>query len=295
MKALLICPAARSGLAALTADTSPAILPLLGETPLAYWLVHLAGLGAREVTVLAPDRPDDIRAVVDGGTRWGLRATVVPVPAELTVAEARARYQGGDPAEWLPAPDDVVLLDHLPGLPRAGLFSSYAAWFSAAQAWMFRALTPDRVGAHEIRPGVRVGLHSRIPDDAVLIPPCWIGEKVFLGAGVTIGPMTVVEDRVVVEAGAEITRSIVGPETLVGKLTELTDSIAWGDCLINWRNGSSVRVTDDFLLSPLRERNTPPVAAGAAPWRLPRLWRPFPAALSPAGLFRKMTNATDEN
>src|SRR5258708_5022850 len=153
MKALLICPVARPGLAALTAQAAPAVLPLLGETPLEYWLVHLAGLGAKEVTVLAPDRLDEIRPVVDGGPRRGLRTDVVPVAAELTVAEARARYQGGDASEWLPAPDDVVLLDHLPGLPGSGLFGSYAAWFAAAQAWMFRALTPDRVGTHEIRPG----------------------------------------------------------------------------------------------------------------------------------------------
>lgn len=284
MKALLICPAARSGIAALTTLAPPAVLPLLGGTPLEYWLVHLASLGAREVTVLAADRPEEISRVTDGGTRWGLRAEVRQVTVEPTVAEARARYQRGETG-WLPDPDDVVLLDHLPGLPGAGLFDNYTQWFAAAQAWMSRALTPDRVGVHEISPGVRVGLHSRIPDDAVLIPPCWIGEKVYLGARVTIGPMAVVEDRVVVRSGVEISRSIVGPETMVGSHTELACSIAWGDALINWKNGSSVCVTDDFLLSPLRERSTPPMVASAAPWRLARWWSP--PAMSPQGFLEK--------
>lgn len=282
MKALLICPAHRPGVAALAAQASPAVLPLLGETLLAYWMVHLAGLGAREVTVLAPDRAEEIRSVVNDGTRWGLRAEVRRVAVEPTVAEACARYQCGEATGWLPAPDDVVLLDHLPGLPEAPLFESYAQWFAAVQAWTGRALTPDRVGVREIRPGIRVGLHSRIPDDAVLIPPCWIGEKVFLGAGATIGPLAVVEDRVVVGAGAQVSHSIVGPETLVGKLTELTDSIAWGDSLVNWRNGSSLRVTDDFLLSSLSERKIPPPAAGESPWRLPRLWAASDPKPSPA-------------
>src|SRR5882724_12469256 len=98
MKALIICPAHRPGIAALTAQASPAVLPLLGQTPLAYWLVHLAGRGAREVTVLAPDRPDEIRAVVDGGTRWGLQAEVVPVAVEPSLAEARAWFQGRETA-----------------------------------------------------------------------------------------------------------------------------------------------------------------------------------------------------
>ncbi|MBI3885771.1 MAG: hypothetical protein HY302_08610 [Opitutae bacterium] len=284
MKALLFCPVASPEIAALSARATPAALPLLGETLAAYWLVHLASLGAKEVTILAPDRPEEIRQAVGDGARWGLRVEVVAVAETMTLAEARPSFQGVGHSEWLPAPNDLILMDRLPGLPGAGLFGSYAQWFAASQSWMSRALTPDRVGAHEIRPGIRVGLHGRIPADAVLNPPCWIGDQVFLGAGVTVGPMTALENRVVVEAGAEISHSIVGPDTFVGRLAELHDSIAWGDTLINWKSGSSLRVTAGFLLSSLGDdQRTPPPALRRPAWNLSRLWSPpEPPAVSPA-------------
>lgn len=255
MNAFLICPAPRPAVAALAEKAPLAALPLFGATVIEYWLVHLAGRGARQVSVLAADRAEELSRIVGDGARWGLTVEIVPTPAEPTVQETLARYgenaacAGNEP----PAPDDIVLLDHFPSLAGADMFGSYERWFDAVQTWMPHALTPDRVGWREIKPGVHAGIRSHIPGDAILIPPCWIGEKVYLGPGVTIGPMAVVEDRTIVETGAEITRSIVGPETLVGRFTEIRESLAWGDTLIDWRTGSCLRVSDAFLLCPLRE------------------------------------------
>lgn len=253
MKSILICPGYRPGLKHLT-DLAPlATLPLLGESLVVYWLGYLASLGAKEVIVCASDRPWAVREVVGSGARWGLRVQLVSEMHELTVAEARARYGGGE--GWLQAPHDVVLGDHLPGLAGLRLKEGYAEWYAAIQAWCGRAVTPDRTGVKEVAPGVRVGWQSLIPADAILRAPCWIGENVRIGAGAVLGPHAVIEDRAVISAGAEIVRSIVGPETMVGENTEVADSLATGNLLINWRDGSCLHVPDEFLLCHLRDRS----------------------------------------
>jgi NDP-sugar pyrophosphorylase family protein len=244
MKAILICPGYRPAMAPLAESAPLAAVPLLGESLLVYWLVHLAARGTREVTVLACDRPAVIRQIAGTGARWGLHVRVVAEMHELTVAEARARHGAGG--------EEVVLADHLPGLPGIRLCESHADWFAGTQAWLDRAVTPDRTGVREVTPGIRVGWQSRIPADAVLHAPCWIGEKVRLGRGVTIGPNTIIEDRAIIGDGADVVRSVIGTETFVGEDTEVTDSLAFGDLLINWRSGSCLRVPDEFLLCSLR-------------------------------------------
>lgn len=253
MKAILICPGYRPGLKHLTELAPLAAVPLLGESLVVYWLVHLASLGAKEVIVCASDRPWALRDIIGTGSRWGLRISLQAEMHEMTAAEARARHGGGE--GWLPEPHDVTLGDHLPGLSSHRLGESYAEWYAAVQAWVERAITPDRTGVREIAPGVRVGWQSQIAANAVLRAPCWIGEKVRVGAGAIIGPYSVVEDRSLVAAGAEIVHSIVGPETMVGEHTAVIDSLALGHMLINWRDGSCLHVPEEFLLCSLREQS----------------------------------------
>ena len=66
-----------------------------------------------------------------------------------------------------------------------------------------------------------------------------------------IGPGVILEDRVVVGTGACITQSVVGPDTFVGRLTAVVQSLAAGSLLVNWRSGSVLRVPDAFLLCSL--------------------------------------------
>src|SRR5262249_6311780 len=128
-------------------------------------------------------------------------------------------------------------------------------------SWMPRARTPDRVGVKELMPGIYADLRAHISGEATLTAPCWLGKNVYIGAGASVGPMTIVEDGSFVESGATVMHSVVGPNTFVGKLAELAESFAQGDTLVNLRTGSVTKVPDNFLLSALRQPR-PPQSSG---------------------------------
>lgn len=253
MKALLICPADRSGVPHLAENAPLAVVPLLGRSLIEYWLEALVARGVKHVLVLASDRPHQVRAVVGDGARWGVRLDLLPQSRELTPEEARKKYRAADATDWLPD-GDVVMMDCLPGLPEHELFESYSGWFAALQAFLPRAVSADRIGAREVHPGVWIGLHAQIAPTAQIHAPCWIGENALIADGAVIGPGAIIEDRAVVEAGARVAQSVVGPETFVGEMISVQHSIAHGSTVINWQNGSCLRVPDAFFLCSLGER-----------------------------------------
>ena len=252
MKAILICPAVRENVAALAEPAPLGTLAVLGRSLVERWLEHLACLGAKEVLLLASDRPEQIRALVGDGTRWGLTVKIFPEQLELTPVEARVKYFTGDDGNWLPAPNDVVTMDHLPGCPEFPTFTNYADWFQALFVWVPRAATaPSSLGIREIKPGVWVGMRVRVGRNVEFHAPCWIGENVSIAAGAVVGPRAILENRSMVEGGARIVDSVVGADTFVGGGLEVRNSIVAGNTLINWGLDSSIHVTDKFLLCSL--------------------------------------------
>jgi hypothetical protein len=267
MKSILICPSDRPGVAHLADSTPLALAPLLGKSVLEYWLEALAGRGIKHVLVLASDRPNQVRDAIGDGARWGLKVELQPVGRDYSIEEARAKFRATDSASVWPETDDVVLLDTLPGLPDRPLFESYSGWFAALQAFVPLAASPMNIGIREVQPGVWVGLHAQIDPSAHLHAPCWIGEHAVIGPGANIGPQAILENRVVVEEGARVMHSVIGPETFVGELISVQNSLAHGSMLVNWMTDSSVRVPDAFFLCSLNERRfaTPtPTLAGRA-------------------------------
>jgi NDP-sugar pyrophosphorylase family protein len=251
MDRILICPGERAAVGFLAQTTPLVAIPILGEPLINQWLEALARSGSRDLLILATDRPDVVRGVVGDGSRWGVRVQVQAELKEPTSADALAR------GLRCTHPDSVVMLDHLPGLPELPLFRSYRDWFSAVLAWMPQAAQLDRIGLREIQPQVWCGRRTHIAPSAQLKGPCWLGDHVRVGANAVIGPNAVLEDGVVVDSTSEIQSSVVGPDTLVGKLTRVQESIAWGSVLINWRTGSCTQVPDPFLLSALGQRRRP--------------------------------------
>jgi hypothetical protein len=251
MKTLLICPALRPAVAHLAAHSPLALAQVLGETVIGHWIEHLAALGATEMRVIAPDRPDLVRAELGSGARWGVQIEVLAPGVELTPAEAAARYRAPGEGGWMPPPYHGVAVTHLPGCADLPLFASYAGWFAAGLAWMPRALTPARMRVSEVRPGVWIGRRARVSPKARLIAPCWIGDQAYVGPEAVIGPGAILEDRSFVEAGARISESSVGENTFVGRMSVVRGSLAAGSTLTNWRTGSSLDVPDPFLMCSL--------------------------------------------
>ena len=228
MKTLLICPSIRPAVPQLAAEGPLVTAPILGECLVCHWIEHLAARGARQIRVVASDRVDQVRAAVGSGSRWGVKVEVISASFEPTVAEAIATYRLRDetPAQWLPAPFDVVAMSHLPGCPDLPLFEGYAGWFAALLAWMPQAITPVRIRVSELLPGVWVGRRARVSPQAQIAAPCWIGDQVFVEPGAVVGPHAIIVDRAVIERDARVTQSWVGPDTLVGQMTAVCTSAA---------------------------------------------------------------------
>jgi NDP-sugar pyrophosphorylase family protein len=251
MKAILICPADGTGVPRLAESGPLATTPILGDCIVAHWMERLAGLGARQVEVIASDGVAQVREAVGDGARWGVRASVSVSKFEPTQQEVIDKYNPAGSPDWLPAPYDVVVMSHLPGRPDFPLFESYAGWFAALAAWMPLALTPARVRVSQVRPGVWIGSRAQVAPSAELIAPCWIGDRASVEDGAVIGPSAIIEDRSVAGSSARVIQSWVGPDTFVGRMTSVTKSIAWGNTLIDWRTDSVLHVPDPFLLSSL--------------------------------------------
>ena len=254
MKAVIICPAHRAEVANLAQQSPLATVSICGKPFLFYWLEYLITKGASEIIVLASDRPEQVRAAVGDGARWGIRVEVAPECRELTVREARKKHRRASDTGWIDEPNDIVLADCLPGYREINLFRSYAEFFSAVEKVSPLDNQLHNIGWREIAPGVWTGLRSHISEKAVLNAPCWIADHSIIGNGAVIGPNARIESHVVVDAVAHITNSYIGEATYVGRYTALSDVVATGDTISNWKHNFEAKIADKFLLSPLNWR-----------------------------------------
>lgn len=271
MKIILICPSERHELEQLTGAQPLAALPLFGDTVIGLWLSHLAASGVKQVEILAADRAEAIKTAVGSGEKWGLECTVHSEAIEPTVNEARKKHKPAGDVGFLEVPEDVQVVDHLPWDDSYPMMAGYASWFSASQVILNRIQPGFRVGMRQVQPGVWVGRGSKIEPGAKLHGPCWVGRGVHIGANAVVGPNCVVEDETYIDDTAELSEAWIGPDTYVGALTQVRDSIAWGNILINWRTNSHIVVPDPFLLSSLEQARSA-VKGLLAPKRLPALF-----------------------
>lgn len=243
MRAALICPEARSGIANLGGGVPLVLAAYLGKPFIDHALDGLARDGFAKVLVFASDRPSAVRDYLGNGAAWGLQLEVIPTAVEITIDEVRRKHGVTDD-------ELVMLLDRLPQSPDIPVLVDFESWH-ASRSLLLPLLVPGQVGARERSPGVWVGMKSRISPTALIEAPAWIGHQSIIGDGARIGPHGFVENDSFVDAHAEVRDSTVGAHTYLGGMTHLSGSIASGSTLANWSNGSVLHLTDAFLLSPM--------------------------------------------
>ena len=217
--------------------------PVCGAPVLSYWLDEALRNGAEKVTVVAADRPHQVRAWIEKGNYWSKPVEVSPVP--VSAGDAR-----------------VERMDVLPGQVCGEAVDSgkslLARWFElhprALELRASQQLSIDR----EISPGVWVGPGAMVDPGATLTAPVWIGSRARVGPGCRLGPNAFIGAHSVLDEDVEVLRGVVCPETYVGAHTGLRNSATQGGLLLDWDKGVAVRIVEDFILSDLGRRGEKP-------------------------------------
>ncbi|MBF0408475.1 MAG: NDP-sugar synthase [Candidatus Riflebacteria bacterium] len=102
-------------------------------------------------------------------------------------------------------------------------------------------------------PGIWISRNVTIHPAANLVPPLFIGENSQIASRTTIGPNVVVGANCFLDENSNISNSLVFTGTYIGEGLELKNSIVYHRTLINLEIGTTLTVTDDFLLAPLIE------------------------------------------
>ena len=251
MDVFIICPDHRQNIGFARRIRPLALWPVQGRPLLDLWLEHLAAAGVKHATILAADRPHEIRHAVDQGGRWGLSVTVLSVKREPSIDETRQRFMGKDSTGRAP---NIITLDTLPSLPHKLLWESSAELFDIMQNNL-RATAPESyLTMREIAPEVHVSTRARIAPTAKIEGPVWIGPQVIVGDNAQILAGSIIEEAAYIDRNAIVSESWVGPNTYAGALTTVQNSFAWGGGIENWRKGVFLEVTDDFLLTNLTHK-----------------------------------------
>ena len=245
MNAILICPEHRPLGGQFHRMKPLALMPVLGRPLIDYTLSQLARQGFKEVLVLASDRPTQVREFVRDGAAWGLKARVLPVSVEPNTQLATLEHAH----EFTHAQvDAVITLDRCPLVKKEALWHSSEATFTMYRELLANSNAAAQLTMREVTPGVWISTKARVSKDALIQGPAWIGPNASVREGSQIGPNSIIEPGAFIDSHTVVEESWIGPDTYVGPAMNVQHSLAWGDGLTNWQNGSFMEISDGFLM-----------------------------------------------
>ena len=211
--------------------------PVGHQALIAHWMDEAVRLGVATVELYVPDRPAEVRALLEGGAYWSRRLHVIPIASEADAPAGAERITGLPGDEDAPLPlDGQQLLRH---------------WASLQQIWLARrdsaAVSLDT--RHES--GGWIGPQAKIHPSAKLNAPFWIGANATIGEGCEIGPDALIGNNAVLDENVTVRKACVLDRTYLGRNTELVNAAATGGTLLDLDRGCRVDIAERFILSPV--------------------------------------------
>ncbi len=115
--------------------------------------------------------------------------------------------------------------------------------------------TGSAVSGRQTEPGVWIARNVSLHPSVKLQAPVYIGANCKIEAGVRLGPSAVIGEGCIVDEHSSIANTLVAPGTYIGQDLELDFVIVDRNRLVNTKIGTSVLVSENFLLSGLSRHN----------------------------------------
>jgi lipopolysaccharide/colanic/teichoic acid biosynthesis glycosyltransferase/acetyltransferase-like isoleucine patch superfamily enzyme len=117
---------------------------------------------------------------------------------------------------------------------------------------IFPAMT---IGGIQTEAGIWISRNVSLHPTVHLLAPAYIGPNCRIGRGARIGPWAVVSENCIIDEQSSVQSSLVAPGTYIGQGLELEQVIVDRNRLLNAKIGTTLLVSETFLLSSLTERN----------------------------------------
>jgi lipopolysaccharide/colanic/teichoic acid biosynthesis glycosyltransferase/carbonic anhydrase/acetyltransferase-like protein (isoleucine patch superfamily) len=111
------------------------------------------------------------------------------------------------------------------------------------------------IGGIQNEAGIWISRNVSLHPTVDLRVPAYIGPNCKIGRGARIGPSAVVSENCIIDEQSSVQNSLVAPGTYIGQGLELEQVIVDRNRLLNAKIGTTLLVSDTFLLSSLTERN----------------------------------------
>lgn len=107
--------------------------------------------------------------------------------------------------------------------------------------------------ARMVEPDIWISRGVVIHPGTKIVGPAFIGESVNLSEKTVIGPQVVIEDNCFIDKGSKIKGSVIAQNSYVGESLAIENAYVDRNLLVDLKNETQIKITDNFILSELHE------------------------------------------